>query len=129
MDRRIACAFIFCRPWRSAYLLSCLEVAFVLELLLLIPRPVCVMNTFDDSFVFLGKRTTGGSRRRVEVPQYTLVGNAIPPHNLTLYLDGQILKNHHYLKLPIDEELTESIKALIAQNKKIRAHCETHNSS
>jgi len=47
--------------------------------------------------------------------------------NRMLNLDGQILKNHDYLKLPIDEELAESLKALIAQNKKIRAHCGTRN--
>lgn len=28
---------------------------------------------------FYGKRTTGGDRRKVEVPQYTQVGNAVPP--------------------------------------------------
>ena len=27
----------------------------------------------------MGKRTTGGLRRRVEVPQYSQVGNAVPP--------------------------------------------------
>ncbi|MNW70780.1 Modification methylase AplI [compost metagenome] len=37
------------------------------------------IQSFDDSFEFLGKRTTGGPRRRVEVPQYTQVGNAVPP--------------------------------------------------
>ncbi len=37
------------------------------------------LQSFDDSFVFLGKRTTGGPRRKVEVPQYTQVGNAVPP--------------------------------------------------
>ena len=37
------------------------------------------LQSFDDSFEFLGKRTTGGLRRRVEVPQYTQVGNAVPP--------------------------------------------------
>ena len=37
------------------------------------------MSVFFDLFEFLGKRTTGGSRRRVEVPQYTQVGNAVPP--------------------------------------------------
>ena len=30
-------------------------------------------------FEFLGKRTTGGLLRRVETPQYTQVGNAVPP--------------------------------------------------
>lgn len=37
------------------------------------------LQSFDDSFEFLGKRTTGGKRRRVEVPQYSQVGNAVPP--------------------------------------------------
>lgn len=37
------------------------------------------LQSFDDSFEFLGKRTTGGNRRRLETPQYTLVGNAVPP--------------------------------------------------
>lgn len=42
-------------------------------------RELARLQSFDDSFVFLGKRTTGGLRRRVEVPQYTQVGNAVPP--------------------------------------------------
>ena len=42
-------------------------------------RELARLQSFDDSFVFLGKRTTGGVRRRVEVPQYTQVGNAVPP--------------------------------------------------
>lgn len=37
------------------------------------------IQSFDDSFEFLGKRTTGGLRRRIEVPQYSQVGNAVPP--------------------------------------------------
>lgn len=42
-------------------------------------RELARLQSFDDSFEFLGKRTTGGMRRRVEVPQYTQVGNAVPP--------------------------------------------------
>ncbi|MDR7871321.1 MAG: DNA cytosine methyltransferase [Tissierellaceae bacterium] len=42
-------------------------------------REMARLQSFDDSFVFLGKRTTGGDRRKVEVPQYTQVGNAVPP--------------------------------------------------
>lgn len=42
-------------------------------------RELARLQSFDDSFVFLGKRTTGGLRRRVEVPQYSQVGNAVPP--------------------------------------------------
>jgi len=42
-------------------------------------REMARCQSFDDSFEFLGKRTTGGLSRRTEVPQYTQVGNAVPP--------------------------------------------------
>lgn len=42
-------------------------------------REMARLQSFDDSFEFLGKRTTGGNRRKCETPQYTLVGNAVPP--------------------------------------------------
>lgn len=42
-------------------------------------REMARCQSFDDSFEFLGKRTTGGFLRRTEVPQYTQVGNAVPP--------------------------------------------------
>lgn len=49
------------------------------------------LQSFDDSFEFLGKRTTGGLRRRVEVPQYSQVGNAVPPL-LAKAIASEILK-------------------------------------
>lgn len=42
-------------------------------------REMARLQSFDDSFVFQGKRTTGGNRRKFETPQYTQVGNAVPP--------------------------------------------------
>lgn len=42
-------------------------------------REMARLQSFDDSFVFQGKRQTGGTKRKVEIPQYTLVGNAVPP--------------------------------------------------
>lgn len=42
-------------------------------------REMARLQSFDDSFVFQGKRQTGGEKRKVEIPQYTLVGNAVPP--------------------------------------------------
>ena len=42
-------------------------------------REMARLQSFDDSFVFQGKRSTGGNKRKVEVPQFTLVGNAVPP--------------------------------------------------
>lgn len=49
-----------------------------------LPRTLSVrecarLQTFPDHFRFLGRRTTGGERRKIDVPQYTQVGNAIPP--------------------------------------------------
>jgi len=49
-----------------------------------LPRTLSVrecarLQTFPDHFRFHGKRTTGGQLRKVDVPQYTQVGNAIPP--------------------------------------------------
>lgn len=37
------------------------------------------LQSFPDNFVFLGNETTGGSMRKWQVPQYTQVGNAVPP--------------------------------------------------
>jgi len=58
-----------------------------------LPRTLSVrecarLQTFPDDFVFYGKRTTGGLRRRIDVPQYTQVGNAIPPRL------GEAIANH-----------------------------------
>lgn len=49
-----------------------------------IPRTMTVremsrFQSFPDNFEFRAKETTGSLRRRVEVPQYTQVGNAVPP--------------------------------------------------
>jgi len=42
-------------------------------------RELARFQSFPDSFEFRAKETTGSLRRRVEVPQYTQVGNAVPP--------------------------------------------------
>lgn len=42
-------------------------------------RELARFQSFPDSFEFRAKETTGSMRRRVEVPQYTQVGNAVPP--------------------------------------------------
>lgn len=42
-------------------------------------REMACLQSFDDSFVFQGKRTTGGDKRKLETTQYTMVGNAVPP--------------------------------------------------
>jgi DNA (cytosine-5)-methyltransferase 1 len=42
-------------------------------------REMARLQSFDDDYVFLGKRTTSDLSRRIDVPQYTQVGNAVPP--------------------------------------------------
>lgn len=42
-------------------------------------REYARIQSFPDDYEFKGKYTTGGLRRRIEVPRYTQVGNAIPP--------------------------------------------------
>ena len=37
------------------------------------------IQSFPDWFQFKGKYTSGGARRKLEVPRYTQVGNAVPP--------------------------------------------------
>ena len=55
-------------------------------------REMARLQSFDDSFVFQGKRSTGGNKRKFEVPQFTLVGNAVPPL-LARAIGLEILKN------------------------------------
>lgn len=42
-------------------------------------REMARFQSFPDWFVFKSKVTTGGDNRKFEVPQYTQVGNAVPP--------------------------------------------------
>lgn len=47
------------------------------------------IQSFPDNFVFYGKPTTGGYQREMETPQYTQVGNAVPPllgHHIGKYI-------------------------------------------
>jgi DNA (cytosine-5)-methyltransferase 1 len=55
-------------------------------------REMARLQSFDDTFVFQGKRSTGGNLRKSEVPQYTLVGNAVPPL-MARAVAMEILKN------------------------------------
>ena len=55
-------------------------------------REMARLQSFDDSFVFQGKRQTGGEKRKSEIPQYTLVGNAVPPL-MARAIGNEILKH------------------------------------
>lgn len=54
-------------------------------------RECARIQSFPDWYEFKKKYTTGGKMRKIEVPRYTQVGNAIPP--LFAELAGIILKN------------------------------------
>lgn len=58
------------------------------------------LQSFPDWFTFRGKYTSGGHRRRVEVPRFTQVANAVPP--LLAEILGHRLSQHC---LPLQEEL------------------------
>ena len=53
-------------------------------------REYARIQSFNDWFEFRDKYTTGGKKRKGEVPRYTQVGNAIPP--LFMELSGIVLK-------------------------------------
>ena len=42
-------------------------------------RECARLQSFPDWFEIKNKYTTGGSRRKIECPRYTQVGNAVPP--------------------------------------------------
>lgn len=42
-------------------------------------REMARIQSFPDAFEFRGIPTTGGARRSYQVPQYTQIGNAVPP--------------------------------------------------
>ena len=53
-------------------------------------RETARIQSFPDWYEFKSKVTTGGKNRRFEVPQYTQVGNAVPP--LLAYRIGKHLR-------------------------------------
>lgn len=47
--------------------------------------------------------------------------------NKVLSLEGSIMKNHNYIKLPLDDQLIELYSVLIEQNSKIRTYYKQEN--
>jgi DNA (cytosine-5)-methyltransferase 1 len=54
-------------------------------------REMARLQSFPDWFEFKSKATTGGKCRAYEVPQYTQVGNAVPP--LLAFALGRAIRN------------------------------------
>lgn len=59
------------------------------------------LQSFPDWFVFRGKYTTGGHRRRVEVPRFTQVANAVPP--LLAEILGHRIREHCFRASVLEE--------------------------
>lgn len=55
------------------------EIVHYIEPRILTVREHARIQSFPDWFEFKGKYTSGGIRRKQEVPRYTQVGNAVPP--------------------------------------------------
>jgi DNA (cytosine-5)-methyltransferase 1 len=83
-------------------------------------REMARLQSFDDTFQFLGPRSSGGGgrgnkKRNTELPQYSQVGNAVPPlmaraigEKLLYVLDSQSRSTSEYalssrLHLPVRE--------------------------
>ena len=55
------------------------ELVHYCEPRILTVREHARIQSFPDWYEFKGKYTSGGKRRKNEVPRYTQVGNAVPP--------------------------------------------------
>ncbi len=55
------------------------ELVHYCEPRILTVREMARLQSFPDSYLFKGKFTTGGQLRKIDVPRYTQVANAIPP--------------------------------------------------
>lgn len=67
-------------------------------------REMARLQSFDDTFVFMGARSSGGGgrgnkKRNAELPQYTQVGNAVPPL-LAKAIGNELLKVLSSVKTP-----------------------------
>lgn len=60
------------------------------------------LQTFPDWFRFCGKYTTGGHLRRVEVPRFTQVANAVPP--LLAEILGTRIKEHCFRSITLGQK-------------------------
>jgi len=68
-------------PDKPAHTLTTLPDDFLhySEARIMTVREYARLQSFPDWYAFLGKYTTGGTRRKRECPRYTQVGNAMPP--------------------------------------------------
>jgi DNA (cytosine-5)-methyltransferase 1 len=73
-------------------------------------REYARIQSFPDWYEFKSKYTTGGSRRKIQVPRYTQIGNALPPlfAELTgVVLLAQLRRNAHNSMASNDVNIVE----------------------
>jgi len=98
------------------------------------PNDIAVLISLIDKTTFIGIRDVTAILTMYKTGiRINTLGQLEEKHidfaNKTLVLSGSILKNHQLLKLPIDDQLLQLYKVLIAQNEKIRKHYNVQNSN
>lgn len=78
---------------------------------------------FRDYVAILTLYTTGIRINTLSLLKYSHVDL----ENRLLLLDGEIMKNHKALKIPISQKLCNMLKILIQHNEKIRNHFKVNN--
>lgn len=68
------------------------------------------LQSFPDWFEFKGKYTTGGERRKKEVPRFTQVANAVPP--LVAEAIGRVLAQQLKASNPVVREISVARKVV-----------------
>ena len=76
-------------------------------------REYARIQSFPDWFQFKSKYTTGGDRRKIEVPRYTQAANAVPPL-LAEALGRTLLLIHSKLNRPQKESITNHVRNVIS---------------
>ncbi|WP_150119100.1 DNA cytosine methyltransferase [Massilia sp. NR 4-1] len=84
------------------------------------------IQSFPDWFEFKGKYTSGGERRKREVPRFTQVANAVPP--LMAEAIGATLLNYYFSsKLPLQSTKKKSAQMPLASQAKLAVnHASPH---
>lgn len=77
-------------------------------------RECARVQSFPDWYEFQGKYTTGGDRRKYEVPRYTQVANAVPPLFAQI-LGGVLLHLHALAKNRVSSESSVHVYAIQSQ--------------
>lgn len=89
------------------------------ELRTLTVREMARIQSFPDNFEFRSKVTTGDLARRFEVPQYTQVGNAVPP---LLARALGLAASKLLTQIKLNEKVQSSKKERLLKNTKNRRY-------